>query len=579
MLAAAAYCNGDDVFLAWTLPRTDGCWGVAIWRDVKRASGETDADFIWNYTGFEGDPVTPGEHRRSSEWPFQRYTWTDHGVGQGDRVSYTLTPLLKSAQGLAPDTDAAASVGPLLVTAHATGGIYAYFNRGLLLSQFMTRRLPPHFTKADLVKLKKHLEHETDDLRAFLAGQLGARLIELLDDAKQNGWHVYAALYELDDDALIERLQALGKKAHVVLANGSKKKRGEDGNGRAAAELTGVVDLTRRMLWSEGLGHNKFLVLAQSPTKPLAVWTGSTNWATTGLCTQLNNGIVIEDDALAAVYLQQWQLLRDDHLVDSHGLERHFGPALTAANDEPKKISAGSKHWTVWFTRTSAGQDLEAAMELINAAEEAILFLMFEPGASGLRQVVEARLSPASPHHDAGLYIHGVVNTLNPPKPGKKPQTVTVDLVSRGTDKSFGLKIVEPEGIHDLPGWATEVTRRDFILGQGGVIGHAIVHSKVLVLDPFTRPVVITGSHNFSLPASNANDENLLIVKGNKTVAERYAVNIMSAYQHYRWRAYVRECAEQGRSPWRGLRKSADWQQKLAEHNRELTFWVHPAAS
>jgi phosphatidylserine/phosphatidylglycerophosphate/cardiolipin synthase-like enzyme len=153
---------------------------------------------------------------------------------------------------------------------------------------------------------------------------------------------------------------------------------------------------------------------------------------------------------------------------------------------------------------------------------------------------------------------------------------VTVDIVSRGAiqSKPFGLKIVEPAGIRDLPGWATEVTRRDFLLSQGGVIGHAIIHSKVLVLDAFTKPVVITGSHNFSAPASNANDENLLIVKGNKALAQRYAVNIMSVYQHYRWRAYVRQAKAENKSPWEHLTKSPDWQKKQPEHDRELAFWV-----
>ena len=574
-MKAAAYCNGDDVFLAWMLPQTEKCLGVAIWRDLKRASGEQEGNYLWNYVGFEGQKVNPSDRRRSNEWPFQRYTWTDHDIGEGDTVSYTISPVLKVGQKLKPDATGATTVGPVKVTSRAAA-IDAYFNRGLVLSQFVARRLPPNFTKTDLSKLKKDLEKDTHDLRAFLTGQLGARLLELLDEAKANDWHIYAALYELDDNALVRRLKALGMKAHLVLSNGSDKTIGHDGNAGAAKKLKNVIDLNRRMLWGEGLGHNKFLVLAESPTKPVAVWTGSTNWATTGLCTQVNNGILIEDPALAGIYLEQWKRLRDDH-HDENGTEKHFGPALMASNDVPKPISAGSKHWTVQFTRTSAGQDLEEASTLINDAQDAILFLMFEPGSNGLRQVVEARLSPASPHYDGDLYVHGVVNTLVPPTgKKKKPRMVTVDIVSRGAIKTkpFGLKIVEPSGIQDLPGWAAEVTRRDFLLGQGGVIGHAIIHSKVLVLDPFTKPVVITGSHNFSATASNANDENLLIVKGNKALAERYAVNIMSVYQHYRWRAYVRQSMAEHKSPWEHLAKSPDWQKKQPEHDRELAFWV-----
>jgi phospholipase D-like protein len=573
VLTASAYSNGDDVFLAWLLPRTEDCWGVAISRDLKRPSGETHSGFLENRTGFASDKPPPHSHRPSTEWPFQRYTWTDHGVGEGDTVSYRIVPMLKTADGLEPDVASAASVGPIKVTGGTRGPVHAFFNRGLLLSQFMAKRLGPDFTKADLVRLKSELAQNDDQLRAFLAGELGARLIQLLADAKAKKLHVYAALYELEDQALVDGLKAVGKRAHVVLSNGSKKKKGEDGNAGAAAQLDGVVDLHRRMLWSEGLGHNKFLVIAESEAKPLAVWTGSTNWATTGLCTQLNNAVLVEDPELATAYLQQWKLLRDDRRTGIGGKPMHFGELLCDANDEPKTTTNGSGKWTVWFTRTSAGQDIEAASELINKARHAILFLMFEPGNNGLLQVVQARLSPASPTFDPDLYVHGVVNTLRP-APAGAPEAVAVDLVGRGQNTRFDLRVVQPEGVRGgLPGWAAEVMRRDFLMGQGGVIGHAIIHSKVIVLDPFTKPVVITGSHNFSHPASAANDENLLIVR-NKRLAERYAVNIMSNYQHYRWRAYLQQSAREGKSPWSGLTRSAAWQKKQPEHDGELQFWV-----
>lgn len=570
MLTASGYCNGDDVFLAWLLPRTKNCWGVAIHRELKTASGETHTGFLENRTGFASDNPAPHSQRPSTEWPFQRYTWTDHAVGEGDTVRYEISPMLKTPHGLKRDGSAAVSVGPIRVTGRGGGGVHAFFNRGVLLSQFMAARLGPNFTKSELTKLKRDLAEDSSELRAFLSGQLGSRLARLLADARASKWHVYAALYELDDPALIEALMALGKKAHVILANGSKRKRGEDGNAHAAAGLDGVIDLRRRMLWSEGLGHNKFLVVAKTSSEPLAVWTGSTNWATTGLCTQVNNALLIEDPDVARVYLQQWQRLRDDRRVGPQGQELHFDQPLVDANDAPKTRSTSSRKWTVWFTRTSGGQDIDAVAKLINAAERAILFLMFEPGNNGLLQVIQARLSPASPSYDPDLYVHGVVNTLKPATGG---EDVAVDLVGRGTAAPFRLRVVQPEGASGLAGWATEVTRRDFIMGQGGVIGHAIIHSKLIVLDPFTKPVVITGSHNFSHPASASNDENLLIVR-DRRLAERYAVNVMSTYQHYRWRAYLQECRRLNRSPWRGLTRSDSWQQKAPEHNRELQFWV-----
>jgi phosphatidylserine/phosphatidylglycerophosphate/cardiolipin synthase-like enzyme len=48
---------------------------------------------------------------------------------------------------------------------------------------------------------------------------------------------------------------------------------------------------------------------------------------------------------------------------------------------------------------------------------------------------------------------------------------------------------------------------------------HAIAHNKVMVID---RATVITGSFNFTHQAEMENAENLLIVKGNRTLARAY---------------------------------------------------------
>jgi phosphatidylserine/phosphatidylglycerophosphate/cardiolipin synthase-like enzyme len=102
-------------------------------------------------------------------------------------------------------------------------------------------------------------------------------------------------------------------------------------------------------------------------------------------------------------------------------------------------------------------------------------------------------------------------------------------------------------------------------------IGFAIIHSKVVVVDAFSDdPTVITGSHNFSLSASATNDENFIIVKGNRELAEAYAVNILGAYEHYRWRAYL----SQTNKPFEGLRDNAAWQAtKLRSSEPERRFW------
>ena len=567
MIKAEAYANGDDCFVAWTTPFLRGCWGFEVKRTLTR-DGKRSTTVLENRTGFEGDDNPPNSKRPSTEWPFQRYTWTDHGVQEGDRVRYEITPVMRVPGRLEPDRSSVGRTATTTVTARGSDGSSAYFNRGILLSQFMARQLGDGFTKADLLKLKRRLREDDDDLRAFLMGPLGARLRELLADAKANRWHVYAALYELDDPMLVRGLKALGKKAHVVLANGSTKTRGEDGNADAVAELGERVDLTRRMLWSEGLGHNKFVVFSRGARDPFMVWTGSTNWASTGLCTQVNNGVLIEDAQVARIYLDQWKRLKEDHRAGRGGAAMHFGADLMASNDAAKQCSDGTCAWDVWFTRTSEAQDLAALREVIAQAEHAILFLMFEPGTEGLLKAIQDRLD------EPDLYVQGVVNTLKAPAQ-RRVKDVDVQLVAGRAVRPFSLRVIQPEGVgQDLASWATEVTRRDFIMGQGGVVGHAIIHSKVVVVDPFTNPVVITGSHNFSKSASGKNDENFVIIRGDRGLAERYAVNIMGVYQHYRWRAYLQECERRGVSPWQGLKRSDRWQARDAARRLELAFWT-----
>ncbi len=55
---------------------------------------------------------------------------------------------------------------------------------------------------------------------------------------------------------------------------------------------------------------------------------------------------------------------------------------------------------------------------------------------------------------------------------------------------------------------------------------HAAAHNKVMVIDNGTPDaVVITGSFNFTRAAQHRNAENLLLLRGNPTLAEAYAAN------------------------------------------------------
>jgi len=154
-----------------------------------------------------------------------------------------------------------------------------------------------------------------------------------------------------------------------------------------------------------------------------------------------------------------------------------------------------------------------------------------------------------------------------PAGPGDE-SSVDVNLIDGGEHKSLHLDIIQPEGVKNpLANFAEEVTRKQFL----SQVGHAIIHSKVIVIDPFSdQPIVITGSHNFSTSASAKNDENFIIIKGDKELAEAYAVNIEGAYAHYRWRVFL----DRTNKPFNGLKEDDKWQQpRLDASKRELRFW------
>ncbi len=194
-------------------------------------------------------------------------------------------------------------------------------------------------------------------------------------DAKKNQGKIYAALYELNDKELITALQAFGKDCNLILANGAFKTNSPPNNDENAAvrvQLKGKINVFDRIVKLGHFGHNKFVVICAADGKPQQVLTGSTNWTSSGLCTQANNALIIADPNVAGDFLEAWNRIRaagDD-----------YTPALINGNSTSKTYQVDGCRVTPWFVKTSAGQDLQFARKLINAAKDGVLFLFFNPG-------------------------------------------------------------------------------------------------------------------------------------------------------------------------------------------------------
>ena len=559
----------DSAFLAWRVPFLPDCRGFALIRRVKRVAGSAPSpattgeedgfaiETVSSWVGFAGGPqVDPGTRKPTTEWPIQKYLWSDFMVNPGDQVGYRVTPMQGKAGALAED---AANASPwtdvVEIGAETPGRISCYFNRGIVASQWLNRLLPEAHPDEALLKI---IATPGDKVRDFLGGPVRDKLTGLLTDTNRAGGHVYAALFEFNDPELIPLLQAFGGRAHVVLANGSVKTKGDDENSDARGAIH-MCDVHDRMTAPRALAHNKFLVVCDADGTAQAVWTGSTNWTMTGLCTQANNAVLIQNPALAQDYLVQWNTLVQ--CGDA-------SPESLMTEDATARNAPGLDGTTLWFTPMQGQLDLEQAAGMIHGAKEGILFLMFNPGPRGtlFNDICDLAL-PGGQNYDPDLYIQGVLNQ----DPGTAKNPVT--LFNRGERIDANADVVLPAAIKGpFAYWHEELLKlpRTF----------AMVHSKVIVIDPYgEKPVVMTGSHNMGPKASGVNDENLLLIEGDRDLASQYAGHIMQVYSQYRWRQSVQ--AEAGKPAWQGLADDDGWQIGAPGSNaledkrrtRELEFW------
>lgn len=545
--------NGDDVFIGWK-PKgfIDECRGFAL---VRRRNGVEECVSTW--VGFEGQDHKEGERRYSTSWPIQKYQWTDYMANPGDRLQYQVVPMVgPDKDSLKPKRSLASAWTREVRLGHEVDeSIEVYFNRGIVAAQWVSRRLG--ITDRDLKSgtLEKVIETPGDPFRNYLMGPLGKKLLELLDEVVKEKREIYAALYELEDEELEDRLAKMGKHAHVVLANGSVKKKGLDQNKRARGKLQGRIDLRNRMTSPRALGHNKFLVICDRRGRPASVWTGSQNWTKTGLCTQANNSVLIHDREIAKQYRAQWDAL-------AAAGDATPAPLKTANSKARDQVVSGTRS-RIWFTPTLGQVDLEEARKLILGAKQAILFLMFNPGPKDtlLNEIINAARRSS---RGKRLYIHGAINQ----DPSTKKNNV--ELFDESNWQRADYDVALPAAIDEQTAWFAREMRK---LPKA----RAMVHSKVVLIDPFgSHPILLTGSHNLGPKASGTNDENLLILRDATGLAGAYAANIMAIYNQYRWR--FRRHVQPASKRWDGLKDNDTWQKGYLKPGsralREIDFWA-----
>lgn len=539
-----AYANNDQVIIVWDYSEPiDNCIGFALY---KKLEGQSDllAEPVHNKVGFAGQETTTGEQRPSTEWPVQRFTWTDFAVSTGDIVYYKVVPILIDATANKLTKDEADSTdwaGPVMVN---SGDKYqAFFNRGIISSQFFNHMRTEFAAQLSGTSVKSIIGGKSNPVRDFLGGYLSKKLFELLDGIiNDKSLTVYGALYELQQNDLIDKLKQIGSRANIILSNGAFKTKGGDENEATREELKAAgVNVIDRIVDLGHFAHNKFLVIAENDVKK-HVWTGSTNWTPGGLFSQVNNGLyMIDNSDMANAYYTEWEKLKAAGNSSAD-------PALLDTN---KNALPGNDYPKVWFSPKQKTDDLTEANALMNKAEKGILFLMFNPGPSGTLFNTILDIQKQKPD----LFVHGVINQ----DPGGRNPLI---FFHKGSQSQANWDDILPDKIGQQMGFFdTEMS--------GGLV---TIHSKVVVIDPFTdHGCIITGSSNMGPKASTKNDDNFNILTDKKLV-EEYAVHILGVYDHYRWRYSVSNADP----TFNGLSRDPKWMQQYLNSGRAFdlkNFW------
>lgn len=233
-LTLRVYVDADDALILWTADELDPkTRGFAIEREIKLA-GQPNSTSGWldNLASPGTQPYQQGVHQPSNDWPFRAFTWTDDSVNVGDVARYRIVPVLwTDTQGQsAPDEQDATDWSDWRAIGYPNDQSFrGYFKRGFVISQYVSRYLDANYPNAKnrIDALESFKADLTDDIeskfRKFLGGDIRRELLALLDQLVVGDGEAYAALFELADTELLDRLVKLGPRAHVVLANGSVK--------------------------------------------------------------------------------------------------------------------------------------------------------------------------------------------------------------------------------------------------------------------------------------------------------------------------------------------------------------------
>jgi phosphatidylserine/phosphatidylglycerophosphate/cardiolipin synthase-like enzyme len=498
-------------------PLLDGLLGFAVWRRDHERNRE---GWLPGMKRFKRDDESPHPAKLTSthDNPLQGFLWGDYGVRAGCKYTYRVVPMY-GAPGALRDGDGV-EVTFATEPEFERDGHSVYFNRGAAASQAYARR----FNNEEPDREKN------PDAYPWLSRGLEEGMTRFIARAKKEGLKIRAAVYEFHYDRILTALaQAAKDGVDVRVVYDCKRGEGKPGsrNQQAikAAGLDQLAACRSRTANPSYISHNKFIVLVDG-RKAVAVWTGSTNITEGGIFGHSNLAHIVDDPKVAGKFLKYWEQLNGDPAAGD----------LREWNDDNTPVPGTKKPpkgTTAIFSPRGSSEALQYYADLMNGAQSGVFFT----AAFG----VNARLRKVLATHKPYLrYL--LLERDDRPNAGDPD----IEIYRRDPENLIAVGSHLDDSV--LERWVARNFADEELTGLNKHVKY--IHTKYMLIDPLgDDPIVISGSANFSDASTKNNDENMLIIRGDRRVADIYLGEFMRLYTHYRFRAFAQEAANSGKPP------------------------------
>jgi phosphatidylserine/phosphatidylglycerophosphate/cardiolipin synthase-like enzyme len=536
-LTVQATAGSHVVLLGFDLPEAD-CDGLLGFAVHRTDPVEQEAYWLRGLKTFEAtDPgFLPGSTYSLRDHPVQGFTWSDFTAKPGRPYTYRVVALKGAPERLQVFRETSIDV----TTEPEVGlGHNVFFNRGAAASQEFARRFgtPPD------------VDNPADPRWAWLSRGAMEAIEAFLARAVDATWAIRVAAYEFRLRRFADRLQEAHQRgADVrVLFDASPNRPDQhgvvfprDANRQTAADA-GVAALcsdriTRDDVQDPPIGHHKFIVLLHNG-QAVAVLTGSTNFSLGGVFGQSNVVHVVNDPQVAAAYLQCWTIIaaNPNHLT--------LRAQLTALNSLPADLPPAGT--SVIFSPQQTLAALQWYAKLATEATDAI-FMGFAFGMNDTFKAVYRNGAARLRYALLDKLLAPGIKAANRPAAEQAMRELRFMKENRFT---VGSRIA----VNRFDRWVKERLT--------GLNQHVqYIHTKFMLINPLGNdPIVITGSANWSDASTKANDENMLVIRGDTRVADIYLGEYMRLWNHYAFREWASSAADPQDTAFRHLATTSTW--------------------